>query len=303
MTKPTLFFALFALTILSSCATTYDLTFRVPDQMKNTYVMESTTTSESQVMGMNVENVMINNTTYSMEHIGQDPDGNPRLQMTYDAIQYEQSTRGQEVKYDSNNPDGTNSPQIANMYDKLLGRPINLTYNSRGQLIDSQGLTGTMDDMFDSLPEESRETMKQQFGEDAILQAMKAMTHYYPEKAKVKIGDSWTVNNEMAVGGMELMIDSEFTLLEVKDGMAKIKMESELSTDPDAPGLELMGMQMKFDLQGTQSGILFVDEATSWLDRMEMDQEMDGVMNMNSEQMGDMAVDMKVISQQLIQRQ
>ncbi|MEL6972698.1 MAG: DUF6263 family protein [Bacteroidota bacterium] len=303
MTKPTLFFALFALTILSSCATTYDLTFRVPDQMKNTYVMESTTTSESQVMGMNVENVMINNTTYSMEHIGQDPDGNPRLQMTYDAIQYEQSTRGQEVKYDSNNPDETNSPQIANMYDKLLGRPINLTYNSRGQLIDSQGLTGTMDDMFDSLPEESRETMKQQFGEDAILQAMKAMTHYYPKETKVKIGDSWTVNNEMAVGGMELMIDSEFTLLEVKDGMAKIKMESELSTDPDAPGLELMGMQMKFDLQGTQSGILFVDEATSWLDRMEMDQEMDGVMNMNSEQMGDMAVDMKVISQQLIQRQ
>ncbi|MEL6657155.1 MAG: DUF6263 family protein [Bacteroidota bacterium] len=303
MTKPTLFLALFTMTILSSCGTTYDLTFRVPDQMKNTYVMESTTTSESQVMGMNVENVMINNTTYSMKHMGQDAEGNPRLQMTYDAIRYEQSTMGQEVKYDSSNPAETNSPEIANMYDKLLGRPIDLTYNSRGQLIDAQGLTGTMDDMFESLPEESRETMKQQFGEDAILQAMKAMTHYFPEENKVKIGDSWTVNNEMAVGGMELIIDSEFTLLEVKDGMAKIKMESELSTDPDAPGLDLMGMQMKFDLQGTQSGILFVNEATSWLDRMELDQEMNGVMNMNSEQMGDMAVDMKVISQQLIQQQ
>ena len=132
---------------------------------------------------------------------------------------------------------------------------------------------------------------------------MKAMTYYYPEQDKVKIGDSWSISNAMAVGGMELIIDSEYTLLEVKDGMAKIKMDSEITTDPDAPGLDLMGMKMQFDLQGTQSGILFVNQSTSWLDRMELDQEMDGVMNMDTDQMGKMTVDMKVATQQLIQRQ
>ncbi len=303
MTKQTLFFALFASIILCSCGTTYDLTFRIPDQMKNTYVMESTTTAESQVMGMNVENVTVNNMTYSMEHIGQDPAGNQRLQMTYAAIQYEQSTMGQEVKYDSSNPAETNNPQFAEMYDKLLDRPVELIYNPKGQLIDAKGFSEMMDDMFGTLPEETRDAMKNQFGGEAMLQAMKSMTYYYPEQDKVKIGDSWAVTNEMAVGGMELIIDSEFTLLEVKDGMAKIKMDSEMTSDPNAPGLDIMGMQMQFDLQGTQNGDLFVDQTTSWLNRMELDQQMDGVMNMNSDQTGKMEIDMKVATQQLIQRQ
>ena len=303
MTRPTLFLALCTLLLLSSCGTTYDLTFRVPEQMSNSYVMESTTLSASNVMGMDVENTMVNNMTYTMKHIGQDPAGNQRLQMTYDAIQYEQSTMGQQLTYDSEDPSRTNNPQFEQMYGALLDRPIELIYSDQGQLIEAKGFSEAMDDMLAVLPEETREAMKNQFGGDAMLQAMKAMTYYYPQQDKIKIGDSWTVSNQMALGGMELIIDSEYTLLEVKDGLAKIQMDSEIATDPDAPGLELMGMKMKFDLQGTQTGFLFVDQASSWLDRMELDQQMDGFMNMESDQMGNMKVEMKVESQQLIRKE
>lgn len=302
MTFRTLFTALALIGLLSSCGKTYQIGFQVQEGMSLRYETENTSISESKVMGMDVENVTINNMTYRMDHVGSTPEGNERFRMTYESLQYEQRTMGQEQIFDSKNPSRNNNPQFEGMYAALLGNSFDLIYGDKGQLLDAPGLDKIMDEMFADLPAEAQETVRTQMGDNALLQAMKSMTYYYPQQEKVKIGDSWDVTNEVAIAGMELVIDSKYTLVEVKDGLAKIQVASEIDSNPDAPGLNMMGFQMKFDLQGTQAGFLYVDESTSWLNRMELDQQLDGFMNMSSEQTGDMKVDMKVETQQLIRK-
>lgn len=302
MTQKTLFGALLLVLLMSSCGKTYQIAFQVEEGMKHRYVSENTTTAETKVMGMDVENVTINNITYSLESLGKTTSGNERLNMVYEDIQYEQRTMGQEVIFDSQDPSRTNNPQMEQIYAGLLGSDIELIYSPKGQLIESIGLAEVMDEMFKDLPEEAQTAMASQFGDDAILQALKSMTHYYPQQEKVKPGDSWTVTNELGIGGMELVIDSRFTLIEVKDGQAKIQLSSEIDSNPEAEGLQMMGMNMKFDLQGTQEGFLYVDEQTSWLERMEVDQQLDGIMKMDSEQTGPMDIDMNIKTIQLIRK-
>lgn len=298
----TLFAALVIISLLSSCGKTYQIAFQVPEGMNLRYETENTSISETKVMGMDVENVTINNMTYRMEHVGSEPGGLERFKMSYEDIQYEQSAMGQEMIYDSKDPSRSNNPQFDNIYGALLESEFELLYNSKGGLEDAPGLSEVMDKMFADLPAEAQETVRTQMGDNALLQAMKSMTYYYPQQEKVKIGDSWDVTNEIAIAGMELIIDSKYTLMEVKDGQAKIQVTSEIDSNPDAAGMDMMGFRMSFDLQGTQEGFIYVDESTSWLNRMELDQQLDGFMNMSSEQTGDMKVDMKVQTQQLIQK-
>lgn len=78
------------------------------------------------------------------------------------------------------------------------------------------------------------------------------MINYYFEKGKVKIGDIWSVINEFVLGGMEMIIDSNFCLVEVKDGLVKLVFDGEVISNFEVLGLNLMGMQMQFDLQGIQ---------------------------------------------------
>lgn len=288
--------------MLSSCSKTYQIAFHVPEGMSHRYLSENTSISETKVMGMDVENVTINNMTYRMDHLGSEAGGRERFKMTYEDIQYEQTAMGQEIIYDSKDPSRTNNTQFESMYAALLDSNFELIYDSKGQLVDAPGLSEVMDNMFAELPAEAQEAVRTQMGDNALLQAMKSMTYYYPQQEKVKIGDSWAVTNEVAIAGMALIIDSKYTLLEVKDGLAKIQLASEIDSNPDAAGMDMMGFQMTFDLQGTQEGFLYVDESTSWLNRMELDQQLDGIMNMTSEQTGEMKVDMKVETQQLIRK-
>lgn len=285
---------------LCSCSPTLDLAFRVPEKMDYHYLTESTTAVETKVMGINVENNTINNMTYRLKHLGQNPEGQERFEMTYETINWEQRTMGQESIYDSKNPERTNDPNLDNIYGVLLDNGFELLYDQKGQLVAAPGLEELMQEMFKQAPAEVQGNLQNQFGGDAMLQSLKSTTSYYPEISKVKMGSSWTATNELAIGGMELIIDTKYTLLEVKDGKAKIKLESEIDSNPEAEGLQIMGMSMKFDLQGTQEGFLYVDEKTSWMEHMELDQYLDGIMNLQSEQTGNMDMDMTIRTTQLI---
>lgn len=300
MNTKTLFVLLALGGTLLSCSPSLELAFRVPEKMDYRYQIESTTVAETKVMGMDVENNTINNLTYRMKHLGQDSMGQERFDLTYESINWEQRTMGQESIYDSKNPERTNDPNLDQVYSVLVGNGFELLYNQKGELTDAPGLKELMQEMFDKAPAEAQGNLENQFGGDAMLQALKVTTSYYPQVSKVKIGSSWAATNEMAVGGMELIIDTDYTLLEVKDGKATIQFKSEIDSNPEAEGLKMMGMTMKFDLQGTQEGFIYVNEATSWMERMEMDQYLDGIMHLNSEQTGDMDMDMTVRTTQLI---
>lgn len=303
MKTTTLLTLLAAVGLLNSCAPTINITFQVPQNFDRVYVSESVSNTESRVMGMDVENTTTTNMSYRMNHLGQNAQGEDQFRITYETILYEQSAMGTESIYDSENPERTTDPNLESIYSAMLNESFILNYDSQGQITGAEGLEEMMSEMFKVIPEEAQAMMENQLGGDAMLQAMKGTTSYYPEVAKKKVGDTWTGSHDIAIAGMELLLDNTYKLIEVKDGKAKIEITGEIATDPEAPGMEMPGIKMKFDLQGTQEGFLYIDAATSWMQRMELNQNMDGKVLMTVEQAGgtEMDMDMTISTTQLIE--
>jgi hypothetical protein len=292
MKTTTLLILVAAIGLLNSCAPGINIAFQVPKNFDRVYVSESTSNTESMVMGMDVDNTTINNMSYRMNHLGQNAQGEDQFRITYETILYEQSTMGKESIYDSEKPERTTDPNLESIYGAMLSESFVVNYDPKGQITGAEGLEAMMTEMLKVIPEEAQATVETLLGGDAMLQAMKSTTSYYPEVAKKKVGDTWTNSNDITIAGMKLLLDNTYKLVEVKGGQAKIEVTGEIATDPEAPGMEMPGIKMKFDLQGTQEGFLYIDAATSWMQRMELNQSMDGKAVMTMEQAGGMEMDM-----------
>ena len=286
---------------LANCARKVNLAFSVPDKMDYNYRMTSATLSQTQVMGMDVENNSEQVMEYNIFALGNGTNGNKQLRTRYTAIQVNQTAMGQEMVYDSKDPSRNNEPNLEAIYNAMVNKSFDLTYGPDGKILEAQGLNESLEDVLNEAPEEVRETLKNQLGGEAMLQSFKAMTGFYPGKP-LKKGDSWPVSNDLNMGGMVLQVDVVYTLEESKDGVAKIKIDGEIATDPEGPGMDIMGMSMKFDLQGTQQGYMWVNEATGWAEKSELLQLMNGNMQMDSPQTGNMTIGMSITSNQELER-
>ncbi|MEL6719885.1 MAG: DUF6263 family protein [Bacteroidota bacterium] len=142
--------------------------------------------------------------------------------------------------------------------------------------------------------------MEAQFGAETIKQSMSQMTGFFPDEP-VKVGDTWTKSNKVEAG-MAMLVETTYTLRERKDGTAFIDFNAKVTSDPDAKGIEMMGMQMQYDLAGTQSGTIQVDEKTGWTKETKGKQEMKGKMNMSGGPTGEMSADMEVLSEYTYKR-
>ncbi|PSR12342.1 MAG: hypothetical protein DA408_04385 [Bacteroidetes bacterium] len=287
--------------LLTNCARKVNLAFSVPEKMDYNYRLTSTTLSQTQVMGMDMENNSEQVMEYNIFATGNDANGNKQLRTRYTAIQINQTAMGQEMVYDSKDPSRNTEPNLEAIYDAMINKSFDLTYGPDGKIIEAQGLNELMEDVLDKAPAEVQETLKSQLGGEVMLQSFKAMTGFYPGKP-LKKGDAWPISNDLNLGGMALQVDVVYTLEESKNGVAKIRIDGEIATDPEAPGMDIMGMSMKFDLQGTQQGYMWVNEATGWAEKSELLQLMNGNMQMDSPQTGNMTIGMSITSNQQLER-
>lgn len=285
-----LLFPLIAL-IGFSCARPLTLTYTAPEQMNRQYKSTTITNTTSKVMGMDVASNSTQEFTYTTKNKGNTVDGNQRIGLNYDHIMVSQSAMGNEVNYDSEGPTEDNDPNIAPIYDAMLNRPFELIYTEKGEIVEAPGLDKMLTAVFETLPEEARVMMESQMNEDVFLQMFQAGSNFYPS-SPIKKGDQWTRTHELSFMGMTMDINTSYTLISSKDGQANIAVNGAIKTDPEAPGLEMAGMTMRYDLKGTQVGSMIVEEATGLATHIELEQNMSGAVNMDNSTTGPMEVEM-----------
>lgn len=285
-----LLFPLIAL-IGFSCARPLTLTYSAPDDMNEQYKSVTITNTTSKVMGMDMESTSSQEFTYTTKGMGRTQENNQRVRLNYDHILINQSAMGNEINYNSSGPKEDNDPNISAVYDAMLNHPFELIYTEQGKIIEAPGIDEMLEAVFSTLPSEARAIMEAQMNEEVFLQMFQAASNFYPS-VPVKKGSKWNSDVELNFMGMTMDVNTSYTLLSREDGKANIAVNGTIKTDPNAPGLEMGGMTMKYDLKGTQSGSIVVEESTGLPIHMELEQNMGGIVNMDNPATGPMEIEM-----------
>ena len=118
------------------------------------------------------------------------------------------------------------------------------------------------------------------------------ISQIYPDKP-IKKGDSWTKNINIS-GSIGLNYAYTYTLTDRKAGNAYIDVSAVITPDLESPGMEMMGMKMMYDLAGTASGKIIINEKTGWSDKTDITQDLKGIVKMSGELIGSMESEMEM---------
>ncbi len=212
--------------------------------------------------------------------IGRNDDGDIDIKLTYTRIKVKQDFGFQSSEYDSDSPPDYIEPSMKG-YGAIVGSELGIKMGSKGDVIDLQGVESMLDKMIEDLDlpdspdkEEMIAAMRGQFGEDALRQALEQITGFYPESA-VKPEDRWT-SEKLVSTGFPMKVVDNYTLRSRKNGVASIEISSVITSSPDSEGVQMGPVRIFYDIAGSHSGLIEVDESTGLPVRSEIDMSLSG---------------------------
>ena len=289
------------LLIASACNTSRSLTDGISFKKGDTYTFkqESNTKSMVSVMGQDVENNQKQVYVYENKVENVLPNGDVEMTSTIKGIEYEMESMGTKMSYSSmDESKNENADQLKGIYSAMIGRQFKMVLDSKGQLKSFSGADAMIEDMTTKMKEEgistdALEMMKNQFNDKEMQQTFGANMSSLLPTTPVKVGDSWNKTTMMKMLGLKF--DTKYTLDKVQDGKAYLSIASTGTPIPDAEPMKMMGMEMKYNLTGTQTGNAVVDLKTGFPINSNLNQDFDGTMTMSGGMLpGEMDADMSV---------
>ena len=183
-----------------------------------------------------------------------DSAGLKRLQMTYTRM---------DMTMDMDVPGA--DPEMMNERMKdvaaaMVGKKITIVLDSLNRIVESQGLTEilTADSM---MSEMQRDVVAKLFDKDQLNQAFGQMFQMYPDKP-VQVGDSWTRDLDIAMGGVKMKAKMTYELKSVSDNVAAISINGVI----DGEGaMNSVGTDMKMTMKGSQEGETKLDVGSGYM--------------------------------------
>lgn len=193
-------------------------------------------------------------------------------------------------KYDSRfitNP----KDNFEKIYASMIGKSFRMRMNEYGLVVEVSGADEMIKEMVDEAglepgsrqEEDLKSAMVKQFGNVAIAENLSSLTDFYPTEP-VKEGENWEKSFQRTAN-LGLQFHSKFTLSKRSAGKAQIHVESELATLADSEPLNIGLMSIQYDLTGTQSGNILVDENSGWTIKTSLVQKLSGDMIINSSEL------------------
>lgn len=246
-----------------------------------TYKLMTTTDQDIQQKPMgqtqNMEQTIGLGLTHTVE--GLTEDGNAVVKVTYEKVRYVND--GNPVlgrtEYDSDNPPAE-VPLMAQGFAGLVGQSFNMTITPEGKVTDISGVEDMISKMADGMDvseaekAQMKEQLKMQFGDQALKESMENTMAIYPENP-VGVGDTW--EKEVSItSGFPMTVKNRYTVKSVSDSRVILDVESDVTTNDAA--MDVGGMNIDYDLGGSQSGVIEIDRNTGWVVKSTMTQDING---------------------------
>lgn len=194
---------------------------------------------------------------------------------------------GPAIAFNSSTDETTENPGFL-LLQGLIGHPSMITLDSDGVILSIDGLEEKIDSLFsqNTIPgaQQFMTQMKEGFNEEAMkIQLGELMNLKTLDK---KIGDSWEQIVDVAViPTLVSKLHKTYTLKERKDGNAILEITGTVKSDPTGT-ISLGGLQHQYDIEGTFSGKIIVEEKNGWMVSSNVEQIMSGKMTSTGPSMG-----------------
>jgi hypothetical protein len=279
-------------------AQSYDLSLKLekgksyPQKMTSQMLMSQKMMGQDINIDMNIESHI----TYTVVDV---VNGNFDVEVVYDWMRMKMGTPMGAQEFSS---ETTGEPNpLSDMLTTLKNNKFNMVIDPKGNVVEVKNLDKLFDAMMAStsqLPEMQKQQMvtqmKQSFGPDAFRSNFESSMAIFPDKA-VKVGDTWM--KELSISaGMNLQMVANYKLDRVEGGKYCISAVTDFKTSEESNTMVTNGMTMKFDLKGTGTSEMKVDQKTGWASETLVLQDIAGKIDMKDvPQMPDgMSIDMKM---------
>ncbi|MFO7898326.1 MAG: DUF6263 family protein [Planctomycetota bacterium] len=254
-------------------------------RVKTTMDQDITQKLPAQLGGQKQEIEQAMGMTYSFKVKDVDADGVMSCEVTYEAMQYKMKAPMMTVEYDSEDPP-ENVPMAARGFAAMVGQSFQAKFTPLGKTTELTGLDKIFDRVIEKmeLPEgpmrkNIEKQLKTQFGDEAMKHTMARLTGLlFPEKA-VGVGDSWKETVSVA-RPVALTMEQTMTLKKREEGVATVEVDTKVSPCPDAEPMKMGTVTMSYELKGTQTGTVTIDESTGWTTGGKLKQDLKGTMLM-----------------------
>lgn len=228
-------------------------------------------------MGMPIEMDMKMDMDLEFENTGQDNDSNYLMTVTYQAIKYQMKAQGQLISFSTENSSA--DTLMDKVFSNIKGKSFDMKINKSGKIIEISKLDSLSAYLFGNMSDSSRmkefsELFNKNFGEESIRNNFGIFFGFYPENP-VSVGDKW-MNTTAVKSFFALTIENNYQLTSDKNDLYEINIQSNMKTDAKDEQVEIKGMQMKFNMKGTQTGSIKIDQKTAWISDSEIKQKITG---------------------------
>ncbi len=196
--------------------------FNVGDEHRYQLIQDSTTATEFMGRKMEMPSTTDITLTQKVENVNQ---GEIHLVLTYDSFDMEMNVGGKEIP-------GT-------MGEKMVGQSISMKLRENGEIIEPQGIQSMV-----ALQGPSSDVSSMFF----------SLYPIFPDRA-LKVGESWTQNQEMDQTQMGVTIENKYTFArrEEKKGYKCAVIDFTLTMSVESTG----EAQMKMEGNGTGNGTIY----------------------------------------------
>ena len=278
MTLKSLCAAAMTLLLLTGCKSGYNLKFNPKAGTKYKVEMVTNSTTGQEMMGQKTEMNSISEMTMLYE-IAKADGADKEIKITFERMKTAQKAGGQEMVMDTQNPDTSNPG--SRMLGAMMGSEFLLTINAKGEVTSVKGMDAMMNKVMaanasadTAMRVQLTAGMKSFMSDDILKDMMEQSFKFFPDD-KVGQGESW--KKDMVISKpMPMNITSNFTLKNVASNIAKLDVASVIT--PGKGGMEMMGMTIETEMNGTQSGTMDVDVETGMALNTDIKQNIAGKM-------------------------
>lgn len=235
------------------------------------------------MMGMSMD--MSSNTTFGFEFYVEDVDENQiaTMDVTFKDIAFKANVAGapgaaQSIVYDSKKQTTPTDP-AAKAFAAMVGKSYKMKLASNGRIEEVQGLKEILSSVASLVDAGSAVSFEGLIDEKSIQQSMSLMFDIYPGKP-VRIGDTWTKKDSIAMGFLNLEVAGTYSLQARSEGMSTVEVASTIKMKPGGvfPGAGMMDATV--NMSGTQKGTFVISEDSGWIKEGAITQNISGYMEM-----------------------
>lgn len=186
---------------------------------------------------------------------------------------------GEAVSFNSEATEESENPSVT-FLQKIVNQPNKVTYDKQGNILSIKGLEERIDTLFKEVTtpgaQQFRAQMQGLFNEEKMKLQLEELSGYAIQEKN--IGDSWEEKKTVSVNSnMNTQVNRTFTLKDRKDGKAFLDLRGTVLVNPDAK-LNMGTMSFRYDIKGTLTGEIIVDEKNGWVASSTIQQIMSGKM-------------------------